>query len=374
MNHDRFLVYGTGFAIMGLSSAVIPILPELAALDNNGSGGLTSSLLFSAYFFGALITMLPFGIMADKFGNLKFIGFGIVLTAISGLTIIYSEEFWILLISRFIEGSACGAFFPAAFATLSKYRNPEHYIGEFNFLLNAGLAVGALFSGLMADKYLKGAISVFTFMALTFSISLIPRRRELFNFKKTEIQNKLTNTSENIFTKYYKEVTKLLYCSNSGVWIASFLLNGAIGVLIAYYPDYSLNTLTKLQLGGSIASLYVCAMITSLLIGRFKVREKTVIQIGIIFSALGALLAINYPFLGFSCLGGGSGIATVGFALAAARMNADRGLVMGLFNTTTYAGISLAPIIAGFFTGVLSFEKLFIVNSCILAGALILKE
>ena len=86
-------------------------------------------------------------------------------------------------------------------------------------------------------------------------------------------------------------------------------------------------------------------------------QEKTVIRIGIIFSALGALFAIKYPFLGFSSLGGGSGIATVGFALAAARMNADRGLVMGLFNTTIYAGMSLAPIIAGLFTGFLSFEN-----------------
>lgn len=374
MNPDRFLIYGTGFAIMGLSSAVIPILPELAGLDSNSSGGLASSLLFSAYFLGALATMLPFGVLADRFGNLRFIGFGIVLTVISGLTILLSKELWILLISRFIEGAACGAFFPAAFATLSKYRDPGYYIGEFNFLINAGLAAGALFSGLMADTYLKGAILIFTFMAFIFTIPLIPRHRELIHFQGEDRIDKLPESPRNLFRKSYREIAKLLYCNDSGVWISSFLLNGTIGVLIAYYPDYSLSTLTKTQLGGSIASLYVCAMITSLLIGRFRVREKTVIQIGIVFSALGALFAIKYPFLGFSCLGGGSGIAAVGFALAAARMNADRGLVMGLFNTTTYAGISLAPIIAGFFTGILSFEKLFVVNGCILAGALILKE
>ncbi|NLN43820.1 MAG: MFS transporter, partial [Methanosarcina sp.] len=153
-----------------------------------------------------------------------------------------------------------------------------------------------------------------------------------------------------------------------------FLLNGAIGVLVAYYPDYSLGIITKAELGISISSLYVCAMITSLLAGRFKVKEKALIRIGIGFSALGALSAIKYPLLGFSSLGGGSGVATVGLALAVARMNADRGLVMGLFNTTIYAGLSLAPIIAGFFTDLLSFEKMFIANGCILAGALILKD
>ena len=98
MNPDRLLIYGAGFAIMGLSNAVIPILPELANLDTSASGGLASSLLFSAYFLGALGTMLPFGILADRFGNLRFIGFGIILTAISGLIILLSENLWILLV------------------------------------------------------------------------------------------------------------------------------------------------------------------------------------------------------------------------------------------------------------------------------------
>ncbi len=165
MKPDRPLIYGAAFVIMGLSNAVIPILPELASPHNNEFGGFASSLLFSAYFLGALATMLPFGLLADRFGYLKFIGFGVVLTAISGLTILLSENLWIMLISRFIEGSACGAFFPAAFSTLSKSNDPRRYIGEFTFLFNGGLAAGALLSGLLAGIYLKGAILIFMFMA-----------------------------------------------------------------------------------------------------------------------------------------------------------------------------------------------------------------
>ena len=374
MNQDRLLIYGAAFAIMGLSNAVIPILPELESLYKVDFGGFSSSLLFSAYFLGALATMLPFGILADRFGNLRFIGFGVVLTAISGLAILLSENLWILLISRFIEGSACGAFFPAAFATLSKSKDPRRYIGEFTFLFNAGLAAGALLSGLLAETYLKGAIFIFTFMAFLLTISLILRHRGLIHPPNIEKSGALPDSLVNLFRDSYKEITVLLSYSNSGIWLSSFLLNGVIGVLIAYYPDYSLNTLTKIQLDSSIASLYVCAMITSLLVGYFRVKEKTLIRIGVIFSTLGALFAIKYPFLGFSSLGGGSGIAAVGFALAAAKINADRGLVMGLFNTAIYAGLSLAPLIAGIFTGFLSYEKLFIANGCILAGALVLKE
>lgn len=377
MNPERRLIYIAVFAIMGLSNAVIPILPELAALYHSTFGEFASSLLFSGYFLGALATMLPFGILADRFGNLRLIRLGIILTAISGLIILFSENLWILIISRFMEGSACGAFFPAAFSTLSKCKDPGRCMGEFTFIFNAGLASGALFSGLLAEIYLKGAVLIFTFIALLSIIPLLPRHRELINPKETGgISNLLPGSGslQDHFKHSFGEVAGLLNRHNSGIWLSSFLLNGAIGVLIAYYPDYSLGVLTKAQLGSAIASLYICAMITSLLVGRFIIKENTIIRIGLFFSALGALFAIKYPFLGFSSLGGGSGIAMVGFALAVARMDADRGLAMGLFNTTIYAGLSLLPIAAGLLTGTLSFEKIFLLNGCILAGALLLKD
>jgi MFS transporter, ACDE family, multidrug resistance protein len=372
MNLHRLLIYGAAFTIMGLSNAVIPILPELANLSDSSSGGFASSLLFSAYFFGALGTMLPFGILADRFGNIKFIGLGIILTAISGLIILLSGNLWILLIARFIEGSACGAFFPAAFTILSKLRNPGRYIGELTFLFNAGLASGAFLSGLLADTYLKGAILVFTVISSLLATYLLSMYGKLTRSESEGRPGVLKGSD--LFKKPYREIRELLIDGKSGIWLSSFLLNGVIGILVAYYPDYSLGTITKAQLGISISSLYVCAMLTSLLGGHLKVKEKTLIRIGIGFSTFGALFAVKYPLLGFSSLGGGSGLATIGFALAVARMNANRGLAMGLFNTTIYAGLSLAPIIAGLFIDFMSFENLFIANGCILAGVLILRK
>lgn len=209
--HRLFLIYGAAFTIMGLSNAVIPILPELADLSNLYSGGLASSMLFSAYFLGALGTMLPSGILADKFGNLKFIGLGIILTAISGLIILLSENLWILLIARLIEGFACGAFLPAAFTMLSKLRNPGRYIGEFVFLFNGGLAAGAFLSGMLADTYLKGAIVIFTIIAFLLTIYLISKYRGLVDpeSKGKEDIFKVPENSD-LFRKPYREIKELL--------------------------------------------------------------------------------------------------------------------------------------------------------------------
>jgi MFS family permease len=376
MHPERRLIYVAVFAIMGLSNAVIPILPELAARYHSTYGEFASSLLFSGYFLGALATMLPFGILSDRLGNLRLIGLGVIFTVISGLIIFFSGNLWILIISRFIEGVACGAFFPAAYSTLSSCKDPGKCLGEFTFFTNAALASGALLSGIFADVFLKGAVLIFTFIALLSGIPLLYRLRELIDPKKEE-NNYLLPGHDSLkahFKHSFREVAGLISRRNSGIWLSSFLLNGAVGVLIAYYPDYSLGILSKIQLGSAIASLYVCAMITSLLIGHFSVNEKTVISIGLAFSVLGAFFAVKYPFLGFSSLGGGSGIAMVGFALAVARMDADRGLSMGLFNTTIYAGLSLLPIVTGLLTEVLSLEKLFLANGFILAGTLLLKD
>ena len=74
MNSRKLLLYFSVFAIQGLSNAVIPILPELAG--EGSAGPAVSSLLYSGYFVGALLTLLPFGILADRIGNLKVAGIG----------------------------------------------------------------------------------------------------------------------------------------------------------------------------------------------------------------------------------------------------------------------------------------------------------
>lgn len=111
MKKDRFLVYATVFLIMGLSNAVIPVLPELASRDHMSHSALASSLLFSAYFIGALVTMLPFGLLSDRYGRKRLIVFSMFLTSISGIMLLELQDTYWLTLARLIEGTACGAFF-----------------------------------------------------------------------------------------------------------------------------------------------------------------------------------------------------------------------------------------------------------------------
>ena len=385
MNSKKLILYSSVFAIQGLSNAAIPILPELAG-EGNASPAI-SSLLYSGYFIGALLTLLPFGILADRIGNLKMAGLGITLTVISGLFISFSDNLWILGISRFVEGMGCGAFFPAAFSMLSEWKDSQRSLGEFNFLLNAGLAAGVLFSGMLAELGIKTAISIFTILA-GFSFALLfPEAWKLRysggSGKKKEKSGTTSNSKEfsektpgTLMTdpvEYLKKARKAF--SGSGfwkIWGISVLLYGATGLLTSNYPDYSADFLTKPELGLAISASYIAAMLSSLAAGRARADYKKIVRTGIILAAVGVLLSIKAPLLAFSLIGAGGGAAVIGLVTAVSRISSS-GFAMGLFNTGIYAGLGLVPVFGSLFIAPLGYETVFIGSSLVLLMMLFIK-
>jgi MFS family permease len=374
MNFKKLTLYSSVFAIQGLSNAVIPVLPELAG----GSGGSTvSNLLFSGYFIGALLAFVPFGILADRVGNLKVIAFGILLTAISGLFISFSEDLWILGIFRFLEGIGCGAFFPAAFSRIAEWEDNRRSLGEFNFLLNAGLASGVFFSGMLAGFGIKTALSIFTFLAILSCVFLLSEAKELLSL---DVGRKELNPSNSVgsikdhskvslfseLVQYSKKARKILTESVFWkIWGISVFLYGATGLLTANYPNYSAGFLTKPELGFAISASYLAAMLSSLIAGRMDMKPKNIVRAGIIIAAAGIFLSIKFPILAFLLMGTGGGMAIVGLILVVSKISSS-GFAMGLFNTGIYAGLGLGPIFGSFFLGSFGYETVFLGSGLIL--------
>lgn len=368
MDKTRFLLYSTVFLIMGLSNAVIPVLPEIAAGDHGTYGAFASSLLFSGYFIGALVTMLPFGFFSDRYDRLKFVVLAILLTLVSGLTLLLSENLYILVIARLVEGTACGALFPVAYALLSEYEQRNRYIGEFNFLLNAGLALGVALAGYLAAWYIKSGVLLFTMIAgILFTVGIF----FLAGRSKPEKVRAGNPGSRPDLSSIAGNFTNLEYLR---IWIIAFLLFGLTGVIIAFYPDYSKDFLSKTALGFSIAALYVSAMVSNILVGRMDLKYNTMIWAGTVIAVLGTLVAIHHPIAGFTLIGIGSGTGMIGLPVAVSHMNIERGLAMGIFNTYIYAGLGLLPVLTGIFLGILGFETIFIISAAFLFLSLFLRN
>lgn len=364
MDHERFLLYSSVFVIMGLSNAVVPVLPELAATARTGT--LTStSLLYSSFFLGALFTMLPFGILSDRFGKLKFVVIGLILSFISGIVMSVTDDFMMLVLARFIEGASCGAFFPAAFARLSMFVKKMRYIGEFNFLINGGLAAGVAITGYLAETNIKNGI--FLFVILTF-FTLVFAFYHVAHLHGREDEKIISKTRTIPGRSRLSLITSR---SSLSIWTISFLLAGSSGVLVSLYPDYSIDFLTKTELGIAISLLYLSTMFSSLIIARFNFDYDELIKKGIIITAVGILVTTYFPMAGFIVMGLGSGIMLLGLPLAIMTMKVEHGMAMGLYNTCIYAGLALMPLIAGAFTGIFDIETIFIATA-LLFGATVL--
>lgn len=403
MNLKKLILYSSVFSIQGLSNAAIPILPELAGAGSRDP--LASNLLFSGYFVGALLALVPFGILADKVGNLKIIGFGVLLTALSGTVISFSESLWILGIARFFEGIGCGAFFPAAFSLISEWKDSQRSLGEFNFLLNGGLAAGVFLSGMLAGLGIKTAIGIFTLLVGISCILLLSEAGELlfsgrrekrltsqknkYSVKKQQhksLNQQYASTTQQFATtnqqctsllselgKYLKKSWETVLISNFGkIWGVSVLLYATTGVLTANYADYSAGFLTKPELGLAISASYLTAMFSSLIAGRAKVNSKSIVRAGIILASAGILLSLNMPILAFSLIGAGGGIAVVGLITAVSKINSS-GFTMGFFNTGIYAGLGLGPIFGSFFLEFFGYETVFLGSALVLLITLLVK-
>ncbi len=381
MNSKKLLLCFSVFAIQGLSNSVIPVLPELAG-EGNASPAV-SSLLYSGYFIGALLTLLPFGILSDRIGNQKVVGLGITLTFVSGLFISYSDNLWVLGISRFVEGLGCGAFFPAAYSMLAEWENSQRSMGEFNFLLNAGLASGVFLSGMLAEMGIKTAIDIFALMA-GFSFALLLWESRTWDYSGRK--NKKSGTSEREGSgkkpeapmtfkpgRYLKKTGETFFENGFWkLWGISVILYGATGLLTSNYADYSADFLTKPELGLAISASYVAAMLSSLAAGRTRAKNKNIVRAGIILAAAGILFSLKAPLLAFFLIGAGGGVAVVGLIAAVSRISSS-GIAMGLLNTGIYAGLGLIPVFGSLFIEPLGYETVFLGSALVLLTALGLK-
>lgn len=382
MNLKKLTLYSSVFALQGLSNAVIPVLPELAGGESGGS--VISSLIFSGYFMGAFLALVPLGILADRIGSLKVIRFGMLLTALSGLVITFSDTPWILGIFRFLEGVGCGAFFPAAFSILAEWKDSQQSLGEFNFLLQGGLAAGVFFSGVLSGFGIKTAISSFTFLAGFSCILLFSRTGELLSPKingkelihennETPVKNHQDNPLLPELKNYLKKARRTLFNTNFGkIWAISVILYGTTGLLNANYTDYSADFLTKPKLGLAISVSYLAAMMSSLIAGKADINSNNMVRTGIVLAAAGIFLSVKLPLLAFFLIGAGGGTAIVGLIMAVSRINSS-GFVMGLFNTGIYAGLGFGPVLGSFFLGPLGYEVVFIGSAFALLSVFFIK-
>ncbi|XP_063225600.1 putative inorganic phosphate cotransporter isoform X2 [Bacillus rossius redtenbacheri] len=117
--------------------------------------------LLSSFFYGYVVTQIPFGILAKQFGSKYFLGVGMLINSVFGLLVPVSAHWgfgWLLAI-RFIQGLGEGPIVPCTHAMLAKWIPPNERsrMGAFVYAgAQFGTVVSMPLSGLLSEYGFAG--------------------------------------------------------------------------------------------------------------------------------------------------------------------------------------------------------------------------
>ncbi|PRD24828.1 UNVERIFIED_CONTAM: Picot [Trichonephila clavipes] len=145
------------------SSENIIVCPELIHYRHNKSSSSLSTqstlkgefdwdsnmqaLVLGSFYFGYVVTQIPGGVAAEKYGAKWLFGFGILLTSVFSLLTPVSARWnvWALIIARAIEGLGEGVTFPAMHALIGRWA-PKQERCLLSTIIYNGCAIGTVVS------------------------------------------------------------------------------------------------------------------------------------------------------------------------------------------------------------------------------------
>ncbi|EKJ94637.1 MULTISPECIES: MFS transporter [Hyphomicrobiales] len=103
----------------------------------------------TAFFFGMLLGAAGFGRLADRYGRRRVLIVTVACDALFGVLSIFSPDFTILLVLRFLTGAAVGGTLPVDYAMMAEFL-PARNRGRWLVFLEGFWAVGTLIVALAA--------------------------------------------------------------------------------------------------------------------------------------------------------------------------------------------------------------------------------
>ena len=142
-----FALVSAAFTNIYITQPVLPVLQREFSVDM-----VLVSFTVSAVIFGIALSNLPFGFLADRWSIRPIILTGGVLVAISGLVCAVTENFWVLIGARFLQG----IFIPSLTTCLAAYLAKTVPVMRLNVVM--GSYVSATVLGGLSSRLLGGWI------------------------------------------------------------------------------------------------------------------------------------------------------------------------------------------------------------------------
>ena len=321
--NTTFTIFSGIFFIMALSNAVVPVLPAYAASSS------LQGAIYAAYFLGACLSTIPAGMLSDRYGRVPLIRSGLIITIASGLILSLVTAPYLVMTARLFEGIGGGCFVAASMSYVNSRPDHEKMSGYFMALLNAGLVTGLVLAGWLASHSGNPLEGILLFTGL----AVIPTCTCFF---MPDEKKKAAQFSPSIFLMYIRDYRWL--------WFSSIVLIGITGVISSLYPQFS--GASSESLGYWIAGMSVATIGAVLIASHISLPPVPAIRWSALLMGAGLIFSYFSPW-GFAILGVMAGIVMIAQMTILAGLREYQGVVMGLFSTTSYLGMTILPFIAG---------------------------
>ena len=345
MKQRLSLVIGI-FIIMALSNAIVPVLPEYA--DEMPA---LQGIIFSAYFFGAFIMVIPAGVLGDRYGRRPFIIAGLLLTVLSGGIILLVSNPYAVAAARIVEGIGAGLFVSCALSWVNIQPDHSRLSGMYFAALNAGLIAGLMGTGILNTLFGQNSgVMLFT------GLAMIPLVLSLFI---RDVKSALTNVIPPVHAIGWR---------NKWLYFSSFVLVGISGVLVSLYPEFTdespfiLGILFAAMNGATICSSLVAPYITLQPIQTIRLASALVGIAVLLSFAAPSYGGIGGVLLLFMVIGGSIGFVFVSQMNYLATSEKLQGTAIGLLTAASYGGMTVLPFLSGITTEYSSYGAAFLVN------------
>ena len=348
-----------------------PLLPLFAR--ELGAGPSLVGFVMGASTLTGVFVKLPAGALSDLFGRRRLLIAGALVFATMPFTYLAVSTLTLLVVLRFLHGTATAIFGPVASASLSDIAPPEKrgaWLSTYSTAQGAGQAIGPVAAGYLIAG---GRFD------LAFAISgLIGLCAPLIVAGGTEWRSgpRATSTRPSLqeFTRGVIEVGRdRRVLITSAAHAAQFVLNGMLNAFLPLYGRDVLN-LSGSQLGWLFGAQTVVTLVVRPGIGLLsdRVGRRSVIAAGLTVCSVAVFslsLATSVSAVIVVIVAYAAGVAMTTAATSAYITDITRraryGAAHGVFGTIYDVGDAFGPIAAGALVSMVGYARMFQVMAAV---------
>ena len=332
---------------------VLPVL-SIYALDMPGATPFLAGLVVGGYALTQAVFQVPFGMMSDKFGRKQVLLFGLIIFIIGSVIAALSDNIYMLLIGRFLQGAgAIGSVVSAMIADLVKEEQRAHAMaimgGTIAMSFAAAMIIAPIVGGNWGIDKLFWLTAILSVMAITILFTAVPQPPKIVHSYSEE---------ESTFSEVFKDKALVrMYVTFFFHWLIMTMAFFIIPVIMTGLVEdggfgWEKKELWKVYFPAMVIG--VLSMAPAAILGEKHGKGKEIFLISIVsiilaFIAMGFastawvfVVGVIFFFIGFNMFEP----LLQSFVAKFAKVH-QKGAALGVANTFGYSGIFVGGILAG---------------------------